>query len=104
MKKNFPLELPDRAPARVLEAIKGDVRKYMKRERRKTLPEGVHYWDFDCRVGREESVAASVEAGSLIEAIDRAASEGGSSLYIEILAKPGVRTPREAGDSYVEEQ
>lgn len=104
MKKNFPLELPDRASARVLEAIKSDVRKYLKRERRKALPEGVPFWDFDCRVGSEESVATSVEVRSLIEQIDQVAGEGATALYIEILSKPGVRSPREDGDSFPEEQ
>ena len=104
MKKNFPLELPNRASARVLEAIKSDVRKYLKRERRKALPEGVPFWDFDCRVGREEGVATVVEVRSLIEQIDHVASEGAKSLYIEILAKPGVRSPREEGDTFPEEQ
>ena len=51
MRKIFPLEVPKHAPPRVIEAIKSDVRKYLKRERRKALPEGVDFWDFDCQVG-----------------------------------------------------
>ena len=31
MRKLFPLELPNHAPPRVVEGIKSDVRKYMKR-------------------------------------------------------------------------
>lgn len=94
MKKTFPLESPDHAPARVVESIKNDVRRYLKRERRKSLPEGVDFWDFDCRVGTEVSTAEVVEVRSLVERIDLAAQAGWGAIYIEILAKRGHRAPR----------
>lgn len=91
MKKSFPMEKEGLKPPRVVEAIKHEVRKYLKRERRKALPEGVDYWDFDCRVGAEEPVAKGVHVEEVVGAVDTAAKEGWEKVYVEILAKPGVR-------------
>lgn len=91
MKKTFPLEKPPHAPARVVESIKSDVRKYLKRERRKPLAEGVDYWDFGCRVGTDHAAAEPVHVAALTGAIDRVVAEGATAVYIEILAKPGRR-------------
>ena len=51
MKKTFQLRPEGKNPERVLEAIKHEIRKYLLRERRKPLPAGADYWDFDCRFG-----------------------------------------------------
>jgi hypothetical protein len=91
MKKTFPLTQPGKTDARVLDAIKHDVRKYVKRERRKPLPEGFDLWAFNCQVGPD---AATVEAKPLKEisaAIDRVAQAGATHVYIEILAVGGLR-------------
>ena len=47
MKKTFKLNIEGKNPARLLEATKHEIRKYVKRERRVPLPEGVDFWDFD---------------------------------------------------------
>jgi hypothetical protein len=91
MRKTFPLEIPGHKPPRVIEAIKSDVRKYLKRERRKTLPEGVDYWDFDCRVGVNAEEAKTVHVAGINAAISAASEEGSSSIYVEVLAKAGHR-------------
>ena len=93
MKKIFPLTAPGKAPARVVDAIKHDLRKYVKRERRKPAPEGADFWDFDCKVGREAATAVTKLLPELSAAIDAVASEGGAAVYVEILTKPGHRTP-----------
>ena len=49
MKKTFRLTHEKIQPARLMESIKNEVRKYLKRERAKKLPEGADFWDFDCR-------------------------------------------------------
>ena len=92
MKKQFPLEVPNRTLPRVIELIKGDVRKYIKRERRKPLPEGVDFWDFDCRVGPDSDGATAFHVAEINSAIDEATQKGGPSVFVEILAKPGRRT------------
>lgn len=96
MKKNFPLNVPGHQPPRVVASIKNDVRKYLKRERRKALPEGVDFWDFDCRVGENNAEPVVKHVEEVIPAIDEAAAKPCESLYIEILAKPGHRTKKAA--------
>jgi hypothetical protein len=53
MKKIFSLKSPPKADARVLEAVKNELRKYVQREQRKTPPEGFNRWEFACKVGPE---------------------------------------------------
>jgi hypothetical protein len=91
MKKIFPLKAPGKADARVLELVKNDVRKYVKRERRKTLPESFTQWDFRCKVGPDRDHAADCELGNLSPAIDAVANAGSEQVYVEILAEPGKR-------------
>ncbi len=97
MKKTFPLEVPNHQPPRVIESIKHEVRKYLKRERRKALPEGIDFWDFDCRVGQDEPTATPCHVEEVIKGIDTASEGGWSQVYLEILAKPGVRTRKPTG-------
>ena len=91
MKKQFPLTSEKQAPARVVEQIKSDVRKYLKRERKKALPEGVDFWDFACKVGLGEAAPETKHVEEVIPAIDAAAATECPSVYVEILAKPGHR-------------
>jgi hypothetical protein len=97
MKKSFSLTSPRHQPARVVEQIKADVRKYLKRERRKPLPEGVDFWGFNCKVGRDGAAPEPMHVEELLPAIDGAAAEGAESVYIEILATPGYRKARGEG-------
>ncbi|MDP3851871.1 MAG: DUF6172 family protein [Luteolibacter sp.] len=94
MKKTFPLNLPGHQPPRVVASIKNDVRKYLKRERRKPLTEGVDFWDFNCKVGQGETEPEVKHVEEIIAAIDQAAASQCTSVYIEILATPGHRTSK----------
>ena len=94
MKKTFPLTAPNHQPARVVEQIKSDVRKYLKRERKKPLPEGVDFWDFACKIGQGEAEPESKHVEEIVPAIDQAAASECASVYVEILAKPGHRTSK----------
>jgi hypothetical protein len=96
MKKTFALHPAGADAQRVVEAVKNDVRKYVKRERRKPLPEGVDFWDFDCRVGSGQSVSEPKHLAEVVAAIDSVAVSGGTGVYVEILAKPGRRTKKPA--------
>ena len=93
MKKTFPLHAPDNADERVVEAVKFEVRKYLKRERRKTIPEGFDQWDFACKVGPEQAVAEDKPVKEIFAAIDAVAKSGSTQVYIEVLASPGKRFP-----------
>lgn len=94
MRKIYPLHVDGRHPDRVLDAVKHDIRKYLKRERRRELPAGVDFWDFDCRVGQSRDSAETVHLAALIGQIDAAARDGQAAVYVEILAKHGHRQAR----------
>ena len=91
MRKTFPLESERLKPPRVIELIKSEVRKYLKRERKKPLPEGADFWDFDCRAGQDSTSAEPLHVAELSTTIDTASRENWKTVYIEILAKPGHR-------------
>ena len=96
MKKTFQLNIEGKNSDRVLEATKHEIRQYVKRERRKPLPEGVDFWDFDCKFGTTADNAMAVHFATLTALIDAVAKEGGAALYLELLAKPGHRSVRPA--------
>lgn len=91
MKKTFPLQAPGKIDARVLESVKDEVRRYVKREHRKAVPEGFHLWTFDCAVGPAAGQATECALGDLNARIDAVAAAGSTQVYVEILAKPGKR-------------
>ncbi len=84
--------MPNHKPPRVIEGIKAEIRKYLKRERRKPLPEGVDFWDFDCRTGKDPASAEPVHVSEITKPIDTASQENWPAIHIEILAKQGHRT------------
>ncbi len=94
MRKTFQLRPEGKNPERVLEAVKHEIRKYIKRERRRELPEGVDFWDFDCKFGASEETAAVVHLGELTALIDAVAKEAGPQFYVEVVAKHGHRQAR----------
>ena len=57
MKKIFKLTHPKIKPARLIEAVRRDVKKYLKRENRKPLPDDFDCWNFDCKFGPSEGKA-----------------------------------------------
>ncbi len=101
VKKTYQLRIEGKHPDRLLDASKHDIRKYIRRERRKTLPAGADYWDFDTLFGAEEASAAVVPPAELLRSIDALVATGGTQFYVEIRSKPGKRTPRPQGDAAV---
>lgn len=91
MKKTFTISHPKIKVARLFEAVKHDVKKYVRRERNKTLPEDTDYWDFDCKYGITEEVAEEIHLSKINKAIDEAEKAGLTSFYIEIIARAAVR-------------
>jgi hypothetical protein len=98
MKKTFPLHAPGLDDRRVLHAVKHDIYKYLKRERRKTPPKGFNRWEFDCRVGLDASAAEGRPVDDVVKAVEALAAAGAPSAYVEILARPAkwVRLPQPA--------
>ncbi len=99
MKKTFSLTAEGKHPDRLLEAIKHEVRKYFKRERRRAFPQGANLWDFDCKFGATAAEAVPAQEAELMKLMDAIQQSGGAQFYVEILAKPGQRTPRPAVDA-----
>ncbi|TAE74443.1 MAG: hypothetical protein EAZ65_01875 [Verrucomicrobia bacterium] len=97
MKKKFEFADTNRKPGLVFDAIKHEIRKYLKRERRKPLPEGIDFWDFDCKVGGSAEDAVAVHPGDVEKAIGEAQAGGAVAIYVEILAKPGQRLRKSVG-------
>lgn len=91
MKKTFTLTHPKIKVDRLFEAVKHEVKKYIKREQRKPLPRKVDYWDFACKYGATEAEAKTIHVAEINKHIDEAEAQHLESFYLEILAKPGYR-------------
>ena len=74
MKKTFQLIVANKNKDRQVESIKNDVRKYIKRERTKRLPENCNYWNFDCKFGKTQEEATEIRFVDITKSIDIAAS------------------------------
>ena len=99
MRKTFQLKIEGKHPDRVLDATKHEIRQYIRRERNKTPPEGVDFWDFDCRFGLTADAAQVIHPAALTQHINDAVAQGATAVYVELLAKPGVRTLRPAPEA-----
>jgi len=73
------------------EKIKLPRKKYLKRERRRTLPEDADYWDFDCRFGVDEESSEVIHVSEINKSISWAESENLDSFYLEVMVKPCSR-------------
>ena len=98
MKKTFKMSHPKIKLPRLVEAIKHEVKKYIKRERRKTLPPDADFWDFDCRFGVDEARSDVIHLSAINKCISEAESKQLDSFYLEILAKPGYRSKKPRDD------
>jgi len=98
MKKTFTFIHPKVQPARVSDAIKHEIKKYLNRERRKQLPAGMDYWTFDCRFGASEDAAEKIFTAEINKRIDAALEQQLSGFYLEILARACQHQPRAAAD------
>ena len=94
MKKTFQLTHPKIKRDRLVEAVKHEVKKYIKRERNKKLLEGVDFWDFDCKFGPTTENPEEIHLSAINKCIDSAEAQQLESFYLEILAKPGYRTKK----------
>lgn len=104
MKKIFKLTDEKKHEDRVLEAVKHDIRKYVKREKKKKLEDAQNtYWDFDCKIGATSESAKVVEYDDLIKALDAVKATGATECYVEILAKVVQKPAKEVIESVEDE-
>ena len=94
MKKTFALQVEGLHPDRRLDAIKHEIRKYLRRERGKPLPEGMDFWDFECRFAVPPDAPEPAALADIIELVDAAAAAQAGQFYLEILAHSAKRPPR----------
>ncbi len=97
MKKIFLLTASNKKPDRQVESVKHEIKKYIARERRKSLPPGTDFWDFDCKFGQVILSAAEIHIAEINKNIDDVVSAKATSFYIEIIAKQGRRLKKSAG-------
>jgi hypothetical protein len=98
LKKIFHLRQENKKQERVIDSIKHEIRKYLKRERNKKLPEEAVFWDFDCRFGQNSDEAAALPASGIISALDKAKEAGWERCYVEIIARASYKLKAEAGE------
>ena len=103
VRKTFKLQVEGKHPDRVLDAIKHEVRKYVKRQRRVPLPVGVDFWDFSCKFGSAEETAEAVHLAEIVKRMDAAAAEGAAQCFVELVAIEGHRRARPAGAPSLDE-
>lgn len=96
MKKNFKIKIENKTPERQVDSIKYEIKKYLKRERKKELPENADYWDFDCKIGETETETKEIHTQELNPSIDELLQKSAESFYLEILAKPGYRLKKKS--------
>lgn len=99
MKKIFTLTHPKLKPARLVDAIKYDIKKYLRRERNKQLPAGADYWTFDCRFGPSEETAEVVFTSELNKHVDEAVAQELPEFYVEIIARAANHDPSSSPDT-----
>lgn len=95
MKKTFTVIDPKVSPIRRAEAIKGEIKKYVKRENRKKIPDGFDFWDFRCSFGDSVENKKELHLTEINKHIDDALTQEKESFYVEILAEARKRTKKE---------
>lgn len=98
MKKIFKLREGDKNPDRIVEKIKHQLRKYLRREKKKKLESLNGFWDFNCRFGIDEENSKKVSFNDIIQLLDKAREDKLMECYIEIVAEVKEKSLREDTD------
>jgi hypothetical protein len=88
VKKVFQIEQERLKPDRAVDAIKNELRKYVKREKKKDLPnKKTMYWDFECKFGKSAELAEVCTFEEIFTKLNSVVDDGWKSCYVEIMAK-----------------
>lgn len=98
MKKTFKLSHERIKLPRLVEAIKHEVKKYIKRERRRVLPDDADYWGFDCRFGVDQESSEVIHLSEINKSISWAEAEKLETFYLEVMVKPCTRKKASSND------
>ena len=110
MNKSYKLIEEKRNKDRVVESVKHEIRKYIKREKNKSLPKDVDFWKLECKISKDNDALVFVEFPNLIKTIDTLVLENAQTLNIEILSFEGIIKHKEivkkntSNDTIEEEQ
>ncbi len=95
MKKVFKLKEGNKNPQRQLDAIKHEIRKYIKREKRKPLPNDADFWDLKCKFAINDEEPKAIEFTEITMCIDEASKKDADSIYMEIISTIGKKAKAE---------
>lgn len=95
MKKTFQLTASNKAPQRVIESIKHEIRKYIKREKNKKLPDGFDMWIMDCKFAQDENEPKEIRFVDITKSIDMAQEENAKTIYVELVSKAVKKEKKE---------
>lgn len=87
MKKTYQLVHPKIKAPRIVDSIKHDIKKFLKKERSNQLPSGTKYWSFDCKLGQSEEMATVVSQLELMSSLDEMVEAKAKSIYVEMTTK-----------------
>lgn len=105
MKKIFLIDITNKTRDRQIDSIKNEIRKYIKREKSKKLPENFNSWYFDCKFGETQESAKEIAFIDIIKSVDFAQTQNYPSFYLEIIAKAVLKEKKtlEANETLEEE-
>ncbi|CAA6808148.1 MAG: Unknown protein [uncultured Sulfurovum sp.] len=88
MKKVFQIQQERLKLDRAVDAIKNELRKYAKREKKKDLPnKKTMYWDFDCKFGKTAELATACTFEEISTQLNSVVKDGWKECYVEVMAK-----------------
>jgi len=88
MKKVFKIQQDKLKPDRAVDAIKNELRKYVKREKKKDLPnKKTMYWDFDCKFGKSSEFSKDCDFDYIFTELSGVVNAEWTECYIEVIAK-----------------
>jgi len=87
LKKTFILQNENKNEERVVESIKNEIRKYIKREKRKSLPDGKDFWFFDCKFAKDEETPETISFSDIIKSVNEAVEAKCKTFYLEIISR-----------------
>lgn len=94
MRKTFPLTEPGKVDARVVEKTKHEIKKYIKREQGKKLPEGMKYWESICKIAYEGFEMQRVPCSAMGKHIDAAVAAGCIAVEVDIVCEAKAVKPK----------
>ena len=104
MKKRFELTSPNKEPQRVLEAVKNEIRKYIKREKRKPLPQDMDIWNIACKFSKEEEELQEILFKDITTCLDEASALNTKSINIELISNAVKREVKKVEEETLTEK